>query len=205
MLTVKKKKPLADPIKRIGLNAEPLARDIVIQIANALGLKVKYDKDEEGNIIGVSAYGGDCLRLADHCTYLQTWVDAGTWKSPYRKDVVIEDEDTFAMEQVQEGYDFDVDEYVIKSQDMDVNKAKMIAYDIRNAINTGIYANNVGAERRHLVATHKLSTPENEESNNEINESKTNKNMKNTIKLNEEQLRQIVAESVKKVLGELCS
>lgn len=35
-----------------------------------------------------------------------------------------------------------------------------------------------------------------------ITESKTNKNMKNTIKLNESQLRQIVAESVKKVLKE---
>ena len=37
-----------------------------------------------------------------------------------------------------------------------------------------------------------------------IEESKTNKNMnKNTLKLNESQLRNIVAESVKKVLSEL--
>lgn len=36
----------------------------------------------------------------------------------------------------------------------------------------------------------------------QVNESSTNKNMKNTVKINESTLRKIVAESVKKVLKE---
>ena len=216
-----KKKPKGDPIKQIGLDIPPLASSIVIQIANALGMRVRYDKDEEGNFIGVSAYIGNCLRLADHRTYLQTWVDAGTWNAPYRYDIVIEDEPTIAKTQVQAGYDFTVLEYVVNSQEMDVEKAKMIAYDIRNAINTGAYANNIGAERIRLESNHESDTQQqaiavntNKKGSNggrgtpsapvqpSIKESKTNKNMKNTIKLNESQLRQIVAESVKKVLKE---
>ena len=153
-----KKKPKGGPIKQIGLDIPPLASSIVIQIANALGMRVRYDKDEEGNFIGVSAYIGNCLRLADHRTYLQTWVDAGTWNAPYRYDIVIEDEPTIAKTQVQAGYDFTVLEYVVNSQEMDVEKAKMIAYDIRNAINTGAYANNIGAERIRLESNHESDT-----------------------------------------------
>ena len=43
-----KKKPKGDPIKTIGLDVTPLAREIVIQIAYALGLKIRYDKDDKG-------------------------------------------------------------------------------------------------------------------------------------------------------------
>ena len=71
---------------------------------------------------------------------------------------------------------------------MDVNKARMIAYDIRNAINTGVYANNIGAEKIPLQSNHKSDIPQ----------SKTN-----TIKLNESRLRCIIAESIRKVLNEL--
>ena len=212
-MIAEKKKPKSDPIKTIGLNVTPLAREIVIQIANALGLKIRYDRDEEGNIIGVSTYAGNCLRLSDHSTYMQTWVDAGTWKAPYRYDIVIEDDATFAKQQVQEGYDFSITEYVAKAENMDVEKAKMIAYDIRNCINTGIYANNIGAEKRMLNSNHEtdesliqhpMSVNSNKEANQpQITDNKTNKNMKkNTIKLNESQLKKIVAESVKRVLKE---
>lgn len=213
-MIAEKKKTKSDPIKTIGLNVTPIAREIVIQIANALGLKIRYDRDEEENIIGVSTYAGNCLRLSDHCTYMQTWVDAGTWKAPYRYDIVIEDDATFAKQQVQEGFDFSITEYVAKAKNMDVEKAKMIAYDIRNCINTGIYANNIGAEKRMLNSNHEtdeslIQQPMSVNSNKEaeqpqITDNKTNKNMKqNTIKLNESQLRKIVAESVKNILSEL--
>ena len=183
-----KKKPKGGPIKTIGLDVTPLAREIVIQIAYALGLKIRYDKDDKGNDIGVSSYAGNCLRLSDHRTYLQTWVDAGTWNAPYRYDVVIEDKPTAPRTQVQDGYDFTVTEFVTSAQNMDVNKAIMIAYDIRNAINTGVYANNIGAEKIPLQSNHKSDIPQ----------SKTN-----TIKLNESRLRCIIAESIRKVLNEL--
>ena len=82
-----------NPIKRIGLNGGGGAREIVIQIATALGWKIHEDDK------GVSAYGGRTERIADHCTYMQTWVDNGTWNSPYKYDVVIEDEPTLAQTQ----------------------------------------------------------------------------------------------------------
>ena len=53
--------------------------------------------------------------MADHKTYLQTWVDNGTWNAPYRISIVIEDEETIGSTQVKEGYDFEVLEYVFKS------------------------------------------------------------------------------------------
>ena len=48
-----------------------VASAIVTQIAIALNVKLHTDKDEDGNILGVSAYIGNCIRLADHKTYLQ--------------------------------------------------------------------------------------------------------------------------------------
>lgn len=184
------KKRKSNPIKRIGLSIKPEAKQIVIQIANALGLKVRYDYDESGNIIGVSAYAGNCLRLSDHCTYLQTWVDAGTWDSPYKYDIVIEDTPTVAQTQVEKGYDFTVTEFVSNTNEMNVAKAKMIAYDIREAVNTGCYANNVRAEKRTLTANHGEDTDKTQ-SISQTNESRT---------IKESQLRNIIAESIRKVL-----
>lgn len=196
------KKTNKNTIKQIGLDIKPVARQIVIQIANALGLKIKYDYDENKNIIGVSAYAGDCLRLSDHRTYLQTWVDAGTWQSSYRYDIVIEDSPTLAKEQVKDGYDFTVTEFVINTDEMNVEKAKTIAYDIRETLNSGRYANNVGAEKRMLKSNHGQGTKNTvlPTQNNESNTRKVMKQNKKTI--NEAQLRAIVKEAVKSVLNE---
>lgn len=68
------------------------------------------------------------------------------------------------------------------------NPLSQIALSLVNYLTDGNYIDTTG-----VAIPHKSS----------IKESKTNKNMKkNTIKLNESQLRQIVAESVKKVLKE---
>lgn len=194
-----KKKPKPNRIKQIGLDSFPLtAHAIVYQVATALGLKIREDKNEKGNVIGISTYVGNCLRLADHCTYLQTWVDAGTWNAPYRYDVVIKDKPSTAKLQVKDGYDFEVKEFVTNAEQMDIEKVKLLAFDIKNFIDTGVYANNIRGEKILLQSNHISDEIETKEENNKTNK---NKNMKkNVIRLNEAQLKKIVAESVKKVL-----
>lgn len=188
MKTNKRKAIVRNSIKRIGLDCGNRAREIVLQIAIALGFKIHEDE------FGVSAYGGNAIRISDHCTYMQTWVDNETWNAPVRLDVVIEDEPTEAVTQVRVGYDFTITEFVSQSSDIDTQKARMIAYDIRSAMNGNPYANNVRGEKRNLVATHGNSTQQ-------IN-CNTNMN-KNKIRLTESQLHNMISESVKQVLSEL--
>ena len=187
MKTNKRKEIVRNSIKRIGLDCGNRAREIVLQIAIALGFKIHEDE------FGVSAYGGNAIRISDHCTYMQTWVDNETWNAPVRLDVVIEDEPTEAVTQVRVGYDFTITEFVSQSSDIDTQKARTIAYDIRNAMNGNPYANNVRGEKRNLVATHGNSTQQ-------IN-CNTNMN-KNKIRLTESQLHRIIKESLKRILSE---
>lgn len=187
MKTNKRKEIVRNSIKRIGLDCGNRAREIVLQIAIALGFKIHEDE------FGVSAYGGNAIRISDHCTYMQTWVDNETWNAPVRLDVVIEDEPTEAVTQVRVGYDFTITEFVSQSSDIDTQKARTIAYDIRNAMNGNPYANNVRGEKRNLVATHGNNTQQ-------IN-CNTNMN-KNKIRLTESQLHRIIKESVRNVLNE---
>lgn len=187
MKTNKRKEIVRNSIKRIGLDCGNRAREIVLQIAIALGFKIHEDE------FGVSAYGGNAIRISDHCTYMQTWVDNETWNAPVRLDVVIEDEPTEAVTQVRVGYDFTITEFVSQSSDIDTQKARTIAYDIRNAMNGNPYANNVRGEKRNLVATHGNNTQQ-------IN-CNTNIN-KNKIRLTESQLHNMIRESVKRVLSE---
>lgn len=46
------------------------------------------------------------------------------WDAPYRISIVIEDEETIGKTQVKDGYDFEVLEYVFKSQMMTPQKAR---------------------------------------------------------------------------------
>lgn len=137
-----------DPIKSINNESGGSASEIVRMIALALGFKIQ----EDGN--GVSVYGGNTIRIADHCTYMQTWVDNGTWKSPIRLDIVIEDNPTKPITQVKNGFEFDVLEYVYSSQSMEPQKARLIAYDIKNTLNGNPYANNVRGVKRTIKSTH---------------------------------------------------
>lgn len=141
-------KLIKDPIKRMSYNGSGSAREVVRMIALALSLKIHEDE------YGISAYGGNAIRIADHCTYMQTWVDRGTWNSPIRLDVVIEEEPTQAVTQVKNGYDFTIVEFVYDITDVDTQNARTIAYDIRNVINGNQYANNARGKRRTLKSTH---------------------------------------------------
>ena len=180
-------KLIKDPIKRMSYNGNGSAREVVRMIALALGFKIHEDE------YGISAYGGNAIRIADHCTYMQTWVDRGTWNAPIRLDVVIEEEPTQAVTQVKKGYDFTIVEFVYNITDVDTQNARTIAYDIRNVINGNQYANNARGERRALKSTH---------NSNENKQYKRNKHMKQTIKLKESELQRMIAESVKRVLNE---
>lgn len=168
-----------DPIKSINNESGGSASEIVRMIALALGFKIH----EDGN--GVSAYGGNTIRIADHCTYMQTWVDNGTWKSPIRLDIVIEDNPTKPITQVKNGFEFDVLEYVYSSQSMEPQKARLIAYDIKNTLNGNPYANNVRGVKRTLKSTHI-----------ENNTIKENTNMKKIVRLTESDIKRMVMETL---------
>ena len=221
-----KKNSKDNPIKRITFDSN-VASAIVTQIAIALGANPHTDRDEEGNVLGISAYIGNSIRLADHKTYLQTWVDNGTWNAPYRISIVIEDEETIGSTQVKEGYDFEVLEYVFKSDKMDREKVKSIAYDIQMTKQTGNFSNNSGGEKCPLkstyntlnkvkqnismnctndaVAAHRYNHGADYVSESRItNENKRYKNMnrKNTIRLTESELKRVITESVKNILKE---
>ena len=182
-----KMKLIKGPIKRMSYNGNGSAREVVRMIALALGFKIHEDE------YGISAYGGNAIRIADHCTYMQTWVDRGTWNAPIRLDVVIEEEPTQAVTQVKKGYDFTIVEFVYNITDVDTQNARTIAYDIRNVINGNQYANNARGERRALKSTH---------NSNENKQYNKNRNMKRTIKLRESELKRMIAESIKKVVNE---
>ena len=141
-------KLIKDPIKRMSYNSSGSTREVVRMIALSLGLKIHEDE------YGISAYGGNAIRIADHCTYMQIWVDRGIWNAPIRLDVVIEEEPTKAVTQVKNGYDFTIVEFVYDITDVDPQKARTIAYDIRNVINDNQYANNARGKRRTLKSTH---------------------------------------------------
>ena len=180
-----KMKLIKDPIKRMSYNGS--AREVVRMIALALGFKIHEDE------YGISAYGGNAIRIADHCTYMQTWVDRGTWNAPIRLDVVIEEEPTQAVKQVKKGYDFTIVEFVYNITEVDTQNARTIAYDIRNVINGNQYANNARGERRALKSTH---------NSNENKQYNKKRNMKRTIRLTESELKNMITESVKMVLRE---
>ena len=182
-----KMKLIKDPIKRMSYNGNGSAREVVRMIALALGFKIHEDE------YGISAYGGNAIRIADHCTYMQTWVDRGTWNAPIRLDVVIEEEPTQAVTQVKKGYDFTIVEFVYNITDVDTQNARTITYDIRNVINGNQYANNTRGERRALKSTH---------NSNENKQYNKNRNMKQTIRLTENELKHIISESVKTILKE---
>ena len=140
-------------IRRIDINVQyNVASEIVRQIAFALNFKIHEDEQ------GISAYGGNGIRISDHCTYLQTWIDNKTWNASTRLDIVIEQSPTQPKTQVQDGYDFTIVEFVYNAEDMTTEKARMIAYDIKNALSTGQYTNNVRGEKRIIRSTNESNT-----------------------------------------------
>lgn len=149
----KNQRKSSNNIRCIDINVQyNVASEIVRQIAFALNFKIHEDEQ------GISAYGGNGIRISDHCTYLQTWIDNKRWNASTRLDIVIEQSPTQPRTQVQDGYDFTIVEFVYKAEDMTPEKARMIAYDIKNALSTGQYTNNVRGEKRIIRSTNESNT-----------------------------------------------
>lgn len=112
-------------IKLIDFGSCNSAREIVIQMASVLGFKIVEDNK------GVSAYGGNNIRISDHRTYMQTWVDNETWNAPIRLDIVIEDSPTIAQTQVKNENTISFNEIVYNSNVLTPSKVRTITSNIR--------------------------------------------------------------------------
>ncbi len=180
-------------IKQIVLNQNN-ANEYVYQIAKAFGFTIKEYEH------GISAYGGNTIRISDHRTYMQTWVSSGAYKSPIRLDIVIEDEPTEGKTDIQNDVEpFTITEFVHKSSDMNIEKVKLIACDILNVIKGkgNGYANNARGEKILLTATHTKSSTLTDSNLQEHtiynkNKIKLGNNMKRRIRLTEGNLRRLV-------------
>lgn len=135
-------------IKAININECHSAKIIVEMIAKALGFKIHV------NDRGITAYGGNLIRISDHRTYMQTWVDNNTWNAQIRLDIVIEDEETVGTTDVRNGIDFSIDEYIYKTNSINAEIVRVIAFDIQNVLNGQCFANNAQGEIKPLLTTH---------------------------------------------------
>lgn len=170
-------------IRAIDISGCHSAKVIVEMIAKALGFKIHEDNN------GISAYGGNSIRISDHRTYMQTWVDNNTYIAPFRLDIVIEDEETIGTTDVRNGIDFSIDEYIYKTNCINPETARIIAFDIQNVLSGQCFANNAKGERKRLVATHPHQ------------ESQLNCNhAKKAIRLSEKELRNLISETVTTIL-----
>ena len=137
--------------------------------------------------------GGDfiaSISLTNHNSNAQTYVDANA-NYPYNLRLMIRRR--YRKNTFKPHPSVNLEEYVYFGQEMvkctNGNPYLLIIDGIIEFLSSGKYEDKTGIARKNQSPS--------------ITESKTNKNMKkNTVKINENTLRQIVAESVKKVLNE---
>ena len=188
------------------VNAFELITDIV-QVINARPNKAKnsYYKalDSRTGVNGKIPL----VRISSHKTHCVTWLgdikDLGTamrFPANYYFSIVIENEPSLKDENVPvKVRPFTVHEYTFKQEELEQSDIHAIIQDVIGIFTTGEFANSTGKGKYDPVnAKVTQQTPHTPQK-----ESKTNKNMKkNVVKLDENTLRQIVAERVKKVLKE---
>lgn len=152
------------------------------------------------------------IRVSNHGTHLWTWYDkqydpsyainigvvfssTGEHESNTIVDMEIKNEEGVV---IGERNQFEVIQYVYNCQLLDINDAALINQAIQNIWQNKVFNDPLADSPKHA----KVMRLKPNEPIDIITESNT-KNMKqNTIKLNENQLRNIVVESVKKVLKE---
>ena len=173
----------------------PLTQDAAIKLVESIGSTLGLERVNDAS--GVSYYAitqDTAVRISDHSTHLQTWVDKGTYTKKNKYSIVIEVNPSKPVLAVQPGIGtFVVTEFKHKLRGLSDDAVLVLANAIKGAVGTGgQFSNPLRVKPKMLAST-------------QLNESKTNKNMKkNIVKINENTLRQIVAESVKKVLKESC-
>lgn len=170
-----------------------LTQDAAIKLVESIGSTLGLERVNDAS--GVSYYAitqDTAVRISDHSTHLQTWVDKGTYTKKNKYSIVIEVNPSKPVLAVQPGIGtFVVTEFKHKLRGLSDDAVLVLANAIKGAIGTGgQFSNPLRVKPKMLAST-------------QLNELKTNKNMKkNVVKINENTLRQIVAESVKKVLKE---
>lgn len=156
------------------------------------------------------------VRVSNHGTHLWTWYDRnynpsasinicivlsqnGENNTNTSVDMRIKDEQGKV---IGERKPFEVTQYVYNCQELNNNDAALINQAVLNIWRNGSFTDPlVNTPKKALVQRLQPTPKQNTENNQETNENKIT-NKKQVIRLNENQLRQIVTESLKRVLNE---
>ena len=197
------------------------AREIFIAIKQ----KIRFQQADKEADSHYTVLGNTLVRISNHCTWMKIW-DNYLQKNPQDAirnilSLVFEDgEDTYTEECLftvtERKKPIRVTEYVFKSASLSKQDVKMIIGSLQQMMTTNKFNEPTGKGERfdrisvnpdymniETTADRRAIPAGGHGMDYSIEESKTNKNMKkNVVKINENTLRQIVAESVKKVLKE---
>ena len=201
------------------------AREIFIQIKNV----IRFQQSEKEADSHYTVLGNTLVRVSNHCTYMYVWENYFNIHPKQRGmkilSLVFEDnKDTFhpncLVTQHNNQKPIVVEEYVYplhgNAQYLSKVDVNAIINSLQNLQRTNRFNEPTGKAQRYVrksinPTTQNITTDTNGISTfssefgygaDNVSESKTNNMKKNVIKLNENTLRQIVAESVKKVLNE---
>lgn len=197
------------------------AREIFIAIKQ----KIRFQQADKEADSHYTVLGNTLVRISNHCTWMKIW-DNYLQKNPQDAkrnilSLVFEDgEDTYTEECLftvtERKKPIRVTEYVFKSASLSKQDVKMIIGSLQQMMTTNKFNEPTGKGERfdrisvnpdymniETTADRRAIPAGGHGMDYSIEESKTNKNMKkNIIKINENTLRKMVAESVKKVLKE---
>lgn len=195
------------------------AREIFIAIKQ----KIRFQQADKEADSHYTVLGNTLVRISNHCTWMKIW-DNYLQKNPQDAkrnilSLVFEDgEDTYTEECLftvtERKKPIRVTEYVFKSASLSKQDVKMIIGSLQQMMTTNKFNEPTGkGERFDRISVNpdymNIETTADKRAipagghgmDYSIEESKTNKNMKkNIVKINENTLRKMVAESVKKVL-----
>lgn len=156
-----------------------MTQDAAIKFVESIGVTLGLERVNDASGVSYYAISQDtAVRISDHSTHLQTWVDKGTYIKKNKYSIVIEVNPSKPVLAVQPGIDtFIVTEFKHKLKGLSDDSVLQLANAIKGAIGPGgQFSNPLHVKPKMLAST-------------QINESKTNRKMeKNTIKLNEAQL-----------------
>lgn len=197
------------------------AREIFIAIKQ----KIRFQQADKEADSHYTVLGNTLVRISNHCTWMKIW-DNYLQKNPQDAkrnilSLVFEDgEDTYTEECLftvtERKKPIRVTEYVFKSASLSKQDVKMIIGSLQQMMTTNKFNEPTGKGERfdrisvnpdymniETTADRRAIPAGGHGMDYSIEESKTNKNMKkNIVKINENTLRKMVAESVKEVLKE---
>ena len=184
---------------------QDLTHDDAIKMVEIIGEALKWERHVDA--MGISYYGKNekvVVRISDHSTHLETWVKYNTNEIPNKYSIVIEVNPSKPITEINSNVpQFMVYEYKHKLNQI-INDNNDVVINMGNAIN-GImsgdfqFSNPYNVNRKILVS--KYLDKENKDK--KIIKCNYMKTSKNVIRINESQLKQMISESVKKVLNEI--